>query len=228
MSTTLRSLLAALLLPLLAAGCGGAQTEAGTAISGRIEDGLRVLTVDPGAADQRFTIYRGDYVRLEAPDGGAVAVIVPALDVHKTFPVAAGEKAYFSVPDAGAFPFTTTAGGAGVIEALELRAASYTEVNADEAADLLAAARPFVLDVRTPGEFAQGHLQGAVLIPIQDLQRRLAELAPHKEEPVFVYCRTGNRSTVAARLMLDAGFEQVINLRRGIVDWERAGKPVVR
>jgi len=228
MPRTLRIL--PLLLPVLAVllGCGGAAPDDGPVISGRLEDGLRVLTVDPVAPAQTFTIYRGDYVRVETPDGAPVVLTIPALDVAKRFPVAAGDKAYFKVPDAGDFAFTTDAGGAGVIHALELAEARYSEVGVDAAADLLAAADPFVLDVRTPQEYAAGHLKGAVLIPIQDLQRRLGELAAHKQEPLFVYCRSGNRSTVAARLLLDAGFEKVINLRPGITAWERAGRPLVR
>lgn len=228
MTATLRTLVILLTAALLLAGCGGGDAPAtDAAVSGRIEDGLRVLTLDPAAADQEFTIYRGDYVRVETPGGAALTVTIPGLEVAKTFPAAEGDKAYFKVPDAGEFPFTTDAGGAGVIRALELREARYTEVGVQEAADLLAAAKPFVLDVRTPREYVAGHLEGATLIPIQELQRRLGELEAHKQEPVFVYCRTGNRSTVAARLMLDAGFDRVINLRRGIVAWERAGLPIV-
>ncbi|HRX51791.1 MAG TPA: rhodanese-like domain-containing protein [Candidatus Krumholzibacteria bacterium] len=228
MPATLRTLPLLVLALLIAAGCGGAATDDGAGISGRIEDGLRVLTVDPAASAQEFTIYRGDYVRVETPHGASVALTIPLLDVAKTFPAADGEKAYFKVPDAGDFPFTTAAGGTGVIHALELTEARYSEVGVQEAADLLAASDPFVLDVRTPQEYAAGHLEGAVLIPIQDLQRRLGELEAHRQEPLFVYCRTGNRSTVAARLLLDAGFEQVINLRQGVVAWERAGLPLER
>ena len=85
-----------------------------------------------------------------------------------------------------------------------------------------------MLDVRTPREFAEGHLEGAMLIPVQVLQARLGELAGHKDEPVFVYCKTGNRSTVAAKLLVDAGHTEVVNLRRGIREWQSAGLPVVR
>jgi rhodanese-related sulfurtransferase len=63
---------------------------------------------------------------------------------------------------------------------------------------------------------------------VQALQGRIAELAAHKQEPVLIYCASGNRSTVAAKLLIDAGFEQVINLRRGIAEWNRAGLPVVK
>ena len=82
--------------------------------------------------------------------------------------------------------------------------------------------------MRSAREFAGGHLGGAVLLPVQELQKRLGELAGDKDRPVFVYCRTGNRSNVAAKLLVDAGHKQVVNLRTGIVGWQQAGLPVIK
>jgi rhodanese-related sulfurtransferase len=116
----------------------------------------------------------------------------------------------------------------GTLEVIEYQAAAYREVGAKEAAQIIANLKPFVLDVRTAGEFADGHLEGATLLPIQQMQKRIGELSSYRQEPVFIYCATGNRSTVAAKLLVDAGFEQVINLRRGIADWKAAGLPIVK
>lgn len=212
------------------AACGGAgggdQTRsAGPEISGRIEDGLRVLSFDPTAGRQDFTIFRGDYVRPEVLGGGRIRLISEDLGLDGTFPPPAGEKPYFKVPEVGSFSYRSDS-LQGVIEAVDYRAARYREVNAREAADILASLDPFILDVRTSWEFKSGHLAGATLIPVQTLQRRMAELEAHKERPVFIYCRTGNRSTVAARMLINSGFQQVINLRRGIVEWQREGLPV--
>jgi rhodanese-related sulfurtransferase len=68
-----------------------------------------------------------------------------------------------------------------------------------------------LVDVRTPGEFAAGHLSGAINIPVQELDRRLAELEP-KDGPVVLYCRSGRRSGSAARMLKDAGFATVHDL----------------
>lgn len=62
-----------------------------------------------------------------------------------------------------------------------------------------------LVDVRTPGEFASGHIGGAVNIPVQDLEGRLAELGS-KERPIVLYCRSGARSAHAARVLNNAGF----------------------
>jgi rhodanese-related sulfurtransferase len=68
-----------------------------------------------------------------------------------------------------------------------------------------------LVDVRTPGEFAAGHLPGAINIPVQELDGRLAELKP-KDTPVVLYCRSGRRSGSAARTLKSAGFAVVRDL----------------
>jgi len=224
-----RSLIPGLLLFALAA-CGSSTRDSGAAgggpvVSGRLEAGLRVVTFDPVATDQRLTIYRGDYVLPELAGGGSFALEIPALELSRTFPAPAGEPGYFKVPDAGAFAFRIGAAG-GVIEAIEYSAPSYSEVSARDAAAMIETVDPLILDVRTEREFAAGHLAGAVLVPIQELQDRLGELAAHKERPLLVYCASGNRSTVASKLLIEAGFERVANLRRGFAEWRRQGLPV--
>lgn len=226
-----RRWLVPLVLVLATVACGKSPDNpaagAAPAVSGRLEAGLRVLTIDPQASDQHFRIYRGDYVRPELSSGASFTLEIPALDVNQVFPAAEGAPVYFKVPDAGSFAFKAGA-ASGVIEAIEYQAAQYSEVNAAEAAKLIANRRPLILDVRTELEFAAGHLERATLIPVQALQGRLAELASHKQEPVLVYCASGNRSTVAAKMLIDAGFQQVTNLRRGIAEWNKAGLPVVK
>lgn len=68
-----------------------------------------------------------------------------------------------------------------------------------------------LLDVRTPGEFAGGHLPSAVNVPVGELGGRLGSLAP-KDRAVVVYCASGVRSAVAAGVLRDAGFSTVKNL----------------
>ena len=75
----------------------------------------------------------------------------------------------------------------------------------------LAAAGARLLDVRSTKEYAGGHLPGAVNIPVQELDRRLAEVGPVDHE-LIVYCRSGHRSTRAAELLRQHGFTKVHNL----------------
>jgi len=84
---------------------------------------------------------------------------------------------------------------------------------------------PFMLlDVRTPEEYAEGHIAGAKLIPVQVLAERLAEVAHDKQ--VYVYCHSGKRSARAAKLLADNGFTNIENIKGGIVAWKEAGYPV--
>jgi len=76
---------------------------------------------------------------------------------------------------------------------------------------------PVLLDVRTAAEWMICHLEGAVLIPVQELEQRLGELDPRAE--TVVYCHTGVRSALAADLMHRAGFSVVSNLSGGIEAW---------
>jgi rhodanese-related sulfurtransferase len=68
-----------------------------------------------------------------------------------------------------------------------------------------------LVDVRTPEEFAAGHLQGAVNIPLSQVEKRLKEFGP-KDRPIVVYCRSGSRSASAARTLKSNGYLQVQDL----------------
>jgi phage shock protein E len=85
-----------------------------------------------------------------------------------------------------------------------------------------------VLDVRTPDEYAGGHIEGATLIDFYepDFADRLAKLDHDKE--YVVYCRSGNRSSQATAMMAEQGFTAVNDVDGGIVAWEAAGLPVTR
>ena len=84
-----------------------------------------------------------------------------------------------------------------------------------------------VLDVRTPAEFASGHLPEAQLIDIEapDFATKIAAL--DKKATYALYCRTGNRSGVAMEQMAAAGFTGFYDLADGIVAWQSMGGPIV-
>jgi rhodanese-related sulfurtransferase len=84
------------------------------------------------------------------------------------------------------------------------------------------------LDVRTPAEFAEGYIEGARLIDFQsgNFENEIATL--DKNATYAVYCRSGNRSGQAVKVMQDAGFINVFNMNGGVIDWVNAGLPLVR
>ena len=67
-----------------------------------------------------------------------------------------------------------------------------------------------VVDVRTPREFSRWHYPGALNIPVSEIERHAVKLGD-KDRPIIVYCRSGNRSTTAKRILQNAGFTQVLN-----------------
>ena len=83
-----------------------------------------------------------------------------------------------------------------------------------------------VLDVREDSEVASGRIAGAKHIPLGSLQKRMGDIEKYKDKPVVVYCRSGNRSAVAASQLTAAGFQDVVNLQGGVQAWQTAGMPL--
>lgn len=84
-----------------------------------------------------------------------------------------------------------------------------------------------LVDIRTPGEFNSGHIEGAVNIDWygKDFFDKINEL--DKNKPLYIYCRSGNRSASAASRLSRQGFD-VYDLGGGIIHWERNRQPIVR
>jgi len=91
---------------------------------------------------------------------------------------------------------------------------------------MLEKGEPLLLDVRTPGEYADRHVPVSLLIPPNELSDRLGEIADHKKRDILVICRSGNRSCATSQILEDAGFTNVYNIDRGIIDWAQDGFPV--
>jgi len=190
-------------------------------VSGEIVGGYRVLQVPAGADGLKLTVYRGDYVLFKPADPASETVLsVPDLSIEQKLSGGLDAAPYFKMERTGVFPFVlgTVRGSIAVID---YQQANYREVAPREAAELIRNITPLVLDVRTPGEYSRGHLKDSVLIPLQQLQARWQEIAGYRNRDVLIYCATGNRSTVAAKILIDNGFKRIYNLRPGIAGWER-------
>jgi rhodanese-related sulfurtransferase len=97
------------------------------------------------------------------------------------------------------------------------------EVSRDEAQQLIEDGAQ-VVDVRIDHEWEAGRIAGATHLPLDELAERAGEI--DKERPVLLYCRGGNRSTMAAAALAEAGYD-ARKLSEGIVGWVEAGLPVV-
>ncbi|MUV37829.1 UPF0033 protein YrkI [Lentibacillus sp. JNUCC-1] len=87
----------------------------------------------------------------------------------------------------------------------------------NEALEASIAEDTVVIDVREPAEYAFNHIAGAVSLPFEELEERMNEL--NKEDTIYVVCRTGNRSDLAAQKLAQNGFEHVINVVPGMSAW---------
>jgi phage shock protein E len=70
---------------------------------------------------------------------------------------------------------------------------------------------PLIIDVRSPGEFATGHVRGSVNIPLDRFAQAIAEAVPDKSAPVILCCASGGRSGMACDYMQQMGYQQVSN-----------------
>ena len=105
---------------------------------------------------------------------------------------------------------------------------SATDLSVTEFSSKIAESGVVTLDVRTPGEFTEGYIEGARLIDFQsgNFENEIATL--DKNATYAVYCRSGNRSGQAVKVMKDAGFSNVFNMNGGVIEWANAGLPLVR
>ena len=83
------------------------------------------------------------------------------------------------------------------------------------------------LDVRTPGEFIEGHISGAINIDVEGMNFATEIEQLDKESTYAVYCRSGRRSAIAVQTMKDAGFKNLFNMNAGTEEWSAAGLPLV-
>jgi rhodanese-related sulfurtransferase len=152
---------------------------------------------------------------------------IPGLTIQKRLSSNLAEAPYFKMKTPGTFAFSL-GDVAGNLTVINYHQTSYREVTSNEAAELIQNEQPIILDVRTPNEYKRGHLHKSVLIPVQELQNRFKELGNDKDREILIYCATGNRSTVASKILIDSGFKHIVNMRGGIYDWSKKNYPVAR
>ncbi len=102
--------------------------------------------------------------------------------------------------------------GTGALAALFAFSSLGSGATVKEAKALMGQPGTLLLDVRTVEEFEAGHLDGATNIPVQQLQARLDALPAKKDQPIVVYCRSGQRSARATALLTQAGYARVFDL----------------
>jgi len=100
--------------------------------------------------------------------------------------------------------------------------ASFVDISPIEAKRKIEMKRDvLILDVRTQEEFSQRHIEGAINIPVQEIEKMIGELRKYKKYEIIVYCRSGNRSRRASEILVRYGFKNVYNLKGGFIEWSK-------
>ncbi|MEL7655511.1 MAG: rhodanese-like domain-containing protein [Bacillota bacterium] len=95
----------------------------------------------------------------------------------------------------------------------------YIDITPEDAKERLDSGEEIILlDVRTKEEYDTAHIENSVLIPVDELETEAPKSLKDKDTPIFVYCRSGNRSVTAANILVELGYKNVYNLG-GIIDW---------
>ena len=115
-----------------------------------------------------------------------------------------------------------------VFAACQSKDKGYKTLDVDDFAASIAHGGAQCVDVRTPSEYTEGHIQGSININVMDSSfSEMADSLLQKGEPVAVYCRSGKRSAKAAEILVQKGYE-VLELSHGFNAWKKAGKQVMR
>ena len=215
-----------LFLFIILPGCSKKMEFNDEKLSGSIIEGIRQIPLDLKEKEYIFHVYRGDYVQFLPADNKSANLKIPDIGVDVFIPIENNDQPYIKFKEPGTFGFTLN-GNKGTIYVHNYIRENYTEVSSKEAKELILKINPIILDVRTYKEFKSGHLKDASLLSLHIIQGQMKEITRYRNRPVLVYCATGNRSTVASKLLLDNGFKKVYNLRQGIKGWIKEGYEIV-
>ena len=96
---------------------------------------------------------------------------------------------------------------------------TYEQISAKEAKEIMDTEKDYIIiDARTEAEFAEGHIEGAILIPEYEIAERAEKELPDKDALILVYCRSGRRSKIASEELVKLGYTNVKEFG-GIIDW---------
>ncbi|MGM0444667.1 MAG: rhodanese-like domain-containing protein [Fibrobacterota bacterium] len=199
---------------------------------------MRRISFPKGVLPADVSVYRGDSVEIIFEgDTASFVISIPAVDL-KVKSSSGRAVAAFKARSTGVYTLfcsgrcTERDGDSRmnivVMQYRGIPGSRYEEVDSDIFAQLMEKDSALVLDVRTANEVARGRIPGAVHIPLSQLDERYTEIDTHMSAPVLVYCRSGNRSTVASKILVDKGFTRVYNLKPGIVGWRQSERKLVQ
>ncbi|MGN0466934.1 MAG: rhodanese-like domain-containing protein [Lachnospiraceae bacterium] len=149
--------------------------------------------------------------------GAVVGVIAIALIIMRQYVSMSRDGTSISIIGGSDGP--TSIFIAGKLPQGDQQVAEYTSITMEEAKEIFAASGNYIiLDVRRADEFVAGHIPGAINIANEDIVSTKLEELPNKEQTIYVYCRSGNRSKQASAKLVAMGYTNIIEIG-GILDW---------
>ncbi|MDG5816134.1 thioredoxin domain-containing protein [Chitinispirillales bacterium ANBcel5] len=209
------------------------------AAHGTIRDGIRKVDANKQGDFIDIVVHRGDSIRVSFGERDYKrSLSLPALDRH--FEADPGEELLLSmtIRDKSDLDLKlvehvdgkskVTNGNISVYDYKGQGGIQYQDISVQQALEIVNQPRTVVLDVRTNREFSHGHIENSVHIPLNELERRIEELSEYREKDLLVYCRSGNRSAVASRILLQNGFSSIFHLESGIRGWLNEGNNLAK
>ena len=145
-------------------------------------------------------------------------VVLPLKDVRDKLKRLMPQLKLFVIKESGHLPHKEQFNQFNLVFFNEILGIPKKNITTSEALLMYESNEGIFVDVRTEAEHIQSSIPNSILIPLNELQFRLAELEDYKTDKIVVYCRVGNRSQVATELLIKEGFKAT-NLLGGIVDW---------
>lgn len=206
---------------------------------GQIIDGVRIIKRSALTGPGNIHVYRGDKVKLIINDiKYPYSLKIPRYTIEKDAKQGELMEVEFKAKEMGTHPIYCNGqcpngdnSQIGQIIVLQYKAENgsiFKDLSAVEFKNLISEKSPLILDVRTPDEFEEGYIDGAMLLTVQSLENQINKIIEYKDKPIAVYCRSGNRSTVASQILIKHGFKEVYNLRSGIKGWKKAEYKIIK
>ena len=196
---------------------------------GIIKNGVREITISSTGKIGNILTNKGDSINLIIKGNKKPQTLsIKDFSIEKKMNGKNDLLISFSTKTEGAFPIILDDGAKkrGWILVSSKKELIYKDADAKEFKSYLSMNNSFLLDVRTLGEYNNGHIDGATLIPVQELEKRINEISDEKDKSILIYCRSGNRSVAASQILKAAGFSSIVNLKSGIKGWIKAGFPI--
>jgi rhodanese-related sulfurtransferase len=103
-----------------------------------------------------------------------------------------------------------------------------SQITAQDAREAANDSETTIFDVRTQQEFQTGHIKGARLFPVSEINGRIDEIISLKDKRILVYCHSGGRSAAACQVLRKHGFTNIMNLKGGITSWINSGFKIAK